>query len=118
MKKFKVFAMAIVFLMITVVSSFAYTATITKQSVVKQGNFYRITLNVTINDEVSDVLDFQVTAKYSPNAPNMDAIKADLRQQMLAKWDEYKANNQVFTHPALDTVVSDLQTQANFYINQ
>lgn len=95
----------------------AYTATLTKASVSKQGNLYRAAISVVINDGVDDVLDFEVSEKYNPNAPNMDGVKNGLQNQIKEKWDEYAENKNIFDATAFTSLVSSLQTQTNTYIN-
>ena len=94
----------------------SYTATLTKASVTKQGNLYRASIRVVINNGVDDVLDFEIAEKYNPNAPNMDAVKTGLQNQIKEKWDSYIDNKNIFDATAFTTLVSSLQTQTNSYI--
>ena len=93
-----------------------YTATLTKSSVTKNGNFYVESINVVINDGVDDVLDFEISEKYNPNAPNMDAVKAGLQAQIKTKWDNYIENKNIFDADAFTRLVATLHSQTNTYI--
>ena len=95
----------------------ANTATITKNSITKTGSNYNVSLNVVINDGATDILDFSISAKYNPKAPNMSAIMASLQTQIKNKWDDYIDNQGVFTSATLDSGVTTLQNQVNAYIN-
>ena len=96
----------------------AYTAVITKGEV-RKGNaaIYTVNVNYTINDGTVDVLTGTVSTKYNSNAPDLAAIKADLQGQIKEDWDKYSAEQDVKTATAFDTMVSDIQTAANTYIN-
>jgi len=95
----------------------AHTATITKQSVTKSGTLYNVALKVVINDGATDVLDFNISARYNSNAPDMSSIMSDLQDQIKEKWDTYSDNKVIFDAGILTTGVSALQTQTNEYIN-
>ena len=94
----------------------SYTATIKKSNVTKQGNFYVASINVVINDGVDDVLDFTISEKYNPNAPNMDAVKSGLQSQIKTKWDNYIENKNIFDANAFTSLVTSIQSQTNTYI--
>lgn len=95
----------------------AYTATITKKQVTKSGSIYNISLSITVNDGAVDVLDFSASVKYNSNSPDMSAVSTSLQNQIKEKWDAYVANQAIFNASALDSLVSNLQSQTNTYIN-
>lgn len=97
----------------------AYTAVVTKQLVNKiSDTMYNATIQMTVNDGTEDVLIINASARYNSNAADLAAVKADLLQQLKDKWDKWAAENQVFSNATFDTMVSEIQTAANTYINQ
>lgn len=95
-----------------------FTATVTKVSVQKTDvDSYSVTVRVVSNDGATDVLDQQFSVRYNSNALNMADIKSDLTNQIKEAWDKYTEETDIFNAPAFDTLVSDLQTQANTYFN-
>ena len=96
----------------------AYTVAITKGEV-RKGNkaIYSVNIDYTINDGTVIVLSGTASTKYNSNAPDLTAIKADFERQMQEAWDKYKAEQIVKTAAAFDTMVSDIQTAANAYVN-
>lgn len=97
----------------------AYTAVVTKQAVSKIGNnLYQASIKLVVNDGTSDVFEATASAKYNPNSPDLNAIKAALLADVQAKWDKFADEQGIYTAAAFDTMVSEIQTTANTYINQ
>jgi len=97
----------------------AYTATITKGAVSKtEGGLYNISIDMVVNDGENDVFERSFSTKYNPNAPNMNALKAELQGKIVADWDKFIAEAGIKDAAAFDSLISSLQTQANTYINQ
>ena len=95
-----------------------YTALITKGEVRKSsGAIYSVSVNYTINDGTVDVLTGTVNTKYNSNAPDLSVTKAELQNQIKEAWDKYVAEQGVKTAAAFDTIISQIQTAANGYIN-
>lgn len=95
-----------------------YTVTMTKNGVAKNNNgIYTISVRCTINDGVSDVFDEVVTAKYNPNATNLDDMKAGMLAALQKRWDKYVAEKAVFDAALFDSAVTDMQTIATSYVN-
>jgi len=98
----------------------ALTATITKFSVEKRPGFndFECTINVEIVDEAATVLfDRQYSEKYNSSTA-LDSIRQKLQNKFVADWNEYKSEQNIFDNSAFDTLVNDLQTAANVFINQ
>jgi len=96
----------------------AYTATVTKQSVSKVSNLiFNVTINVVVNDGVSDVFESAASENYNTNEADMNGIKARLLKQFKDKWDKYAEEHNIFSAAAFDTIVGQIQSTANTYIN-
>ena len=94
------------------------TATVTKQSI-KQltDDDYTVTIHVVMeNDSAVTVIDKDYSERYF-SAISVDTIQQKLQDQIQADWDEYVAEQALFDAAAFDTMVSDIQTAANTYIN-
>lgn len=96
----------------------AYTATVTKQSVEKlTAHDYQITIHIEIDDGSGIVFEGDYSERYYSTL-QVNAVKAKLQQQIVADWDKYVAEQDIFNRQAFDTMVSDIETAANNYINQ
>lgn len=96
----------------------AYTAVVTKGTVSKtKKDSYNIVVNVKVNDGTSDIFDQNFNVRYNSNAANMDDIQNSLVNDIKEAWDEYAAENNIFNAPVFDSLVGDLQTQSNIYMN-
>jgi hypothetical protein len=96
----------------------AYTAIATKESVSKlNDSIYQVTIKLVVNDGASEVFSESVSEQYNNNAPDLTGIKARLLEQLRVKWDKYKAEHLIYVAGAFDTMVSEIQTTANAYIN-
>lgn len=97
----------------------AYTAVITKQSVRKISvTTYEASIQMVVNDGQSDVFTETASAKYNSNAPDMSAIKSALQSELIEKWDKWQAEQNVFEAAAFNTMIGQIQTAANNYVNQ
>ena len=97
----------------------AYTPTVTKSTVTKLSDvLYNITVSISISDGVSTVFERTASAKYNTNAGDMESLKAALIADVKNDWDKWKAEDNVFNAAAFDTLVSDMTTTINTYINQ
>lgn len=97
----------------------AYTATITKESVSRiNANVYRISIKMVVNDGVEDVFEASASAKYNSNSPDLNAIKAALLADVRGKWDKFADEQGIYKAAAFDTMMSEIQSTANTYINQ
>ena len=95
----------------------AYTATVTKQSVEKlTDSDYQITIHIEIDDGSGIVFEGDYSERYY-SALEVDVVKAKLQQQIIVDWDKYIAEQDIFNKAAFDTVVSEIETAANNYIN-
>ena len=96
----------------------AYTAIVTKESVIKlTEDDYQVNIHIEIKDD-SEVVVFE--GDYSEryySALDVDTVKAKLQQQIVVDWDKYIAEQDIFNRQAFDTVVSEIETAANNYIN-
>ncbi len=97
----------------------AYTAVVEKQAVRKISNtLFSVSVKLTVNDGTEDVFDCTATARYNSNTPDLDNIKAGLIAELKERWDKYAAENGVYSAAAFDTMVGEIQTMTNGYINQ
>ena len=97
----------------------AYTSTITKQSVskVKGVDDYIVRINVSIEDETPVVVfEKEYDMRYNSNTTIGD-IQSGFQSQIQADWDGYVAEKTILDAVAFDTMVSQLQSAANTYIN-
>lgn len=95
----------------------AYTSDITAVSVVNGGDIATITINVIINDDATPVLDFNVAAKYNKNSPDMNAVRTDLQNQIKDVFDEYVYAQGVLNGTALATMIGNIDTALETYMN-
>ena len=99
----------------------AYTATVTKESVSQVGSdssLYNITIRMTVSDGQEDVFSEIASAKHNTNSPDLSRVKANLIEQLSAKWDRYASENSLYTATTFDTMVGQIQTAANNYVGQ
>jgi len=96
----------------------AYQATITKVSVAQQGtNLYDITMKMIVNDGVSDIFTTTANARYNSAVGNLNDSKTQILNDLKAKWDKFKAEYILYSAASMNNAVTDIQTQANTYIN-
>ena len=96
----------------------AYVATITKQSVSKASgsNDFTVTIHVLIVDGAETVLEKDYSQIYN-TSKTLDDIKAGFQTMLLADWDRYVSEKVIYDAVQFNTLVSQLQTSANAYIN-
>jgi len=96
----------------------AYTATVTKSDVTKVSeSIYNITLSIVINNGTSDIFEETASAEYNTSEPDLEGFKARLIANFKTKWDKFAEELNIYTSAALNTIVSEIQTSANSYIN-
>ena len=97
----------------------ALTAVITKVFPRKLNpHDFTIEIHAAITDETAEVL---LEKNYSTrwySAISLDSIKAKLQEQFKADWDKYIDEKAKYDAVQFDTLVSEIQTAANNYINQ
>jgi len=95
------------------------TAAITKQSVAKLNEAdYTVTIHAVFRNDASEiVIEKDYSERYFSQL-DVDTVKAKLQAQMITDWDEYVAEQVIYDATAFDTMVSEIQTAANTYINQ
>lgn len=97
----------------------AYTTVVTKKSVVKlTEDDYQISVHIEIKDESEAVVFEGDYSERYYSALNVDSVKVKLQQQIVTDWNKYVAEQDIFNRQAFDTMVSDIETAANNYINQ
>ena len=96
----------------------AYAATITKQSVSKAtgSNDFTVTIHVLIADGAETVLEKDYSQTYN-TSKTLDDIKAGFQTMLLADWDRYVSEKAIYDAAAFGTMVGEIQTAANTYIN-
>lgn len=93
-------------------------ATINKQSV-KQltSNDYLITIHVLITNELEEVILEKDYSERYYSALNIDAVKVKLQDQIVIDWNRLVAESNIYNVAAFSTMVTEIQTVANNYIN-
>ncbi len=93
-------------------------AIITKQSIEKlTEDDYQVTIHVIIeNDAAQTVIEKDYSERYYSSL-SIDIIKQKLQDKIKTDWDKYTAEQIIFDAAAFDTMVSEIQTTANTYIN-
>jgi hypothetical protein len=97
----------------------AYTATVTKESVrqdPKRDYLYNVTIRMVVSDGQDDVFDQTASAKYNSNAGNLSAVKNALIDELKEKWDLYAAEHDLYTAAQFDTMISEIGTAAQTYV--
>ena len=94
------------------------TAVITKQSVIKlNSDDYTVTIHAVFRNDADEIVIEKDYSERYYSALDVDAVKAKLQDQMITDWDEYVAEQIIFDAAAFDTMVDEIQTAANTYIN-
>lgn len=97
----------------------AYTAVVEKVNVSKVGaNLYSASIKLTVNDGTSDVFACSASARYNNNAPDLVAVKNVLQAELKEQWDKWADENGIYSATAFDTMVSEIQSATNTYVNQ
>lgn len=96
----------------------AYTAVVTKQSVTqKSDKIYTFSIEMAVNDGATDVFTCRASEQYNKQTPDLEGVKQRLTGQLKEQWDKYAVENNLFTAPAFDLMVGEIETSANTYIN-
>lgn len=96
----------------------ALTAVVIKESVTQLNeNDYQVSINIIITNEASDVLlDKNYSERYY-SALDVDSVKVKLQAQIVVDWDRLVAEDDIYNKAAFGTMVSEIETAANNYIN-
>lgn len=97
----------------------ALEATVSKASVSKlNDDDYQVTIHVLVVDELEVVLlDKDYSERYY-SATTVESIKLKLQNKILDDWNKLVSEKTIFDAAAFDTIVLEIQTAANNYINQ
>ena len=95
------------------------TAIITKQSVAKiNESDYTITIHAVFKNAAFEIVIEKDYSERYYSALGVDTVKIKLQAQMIVDWNQYVAEQAIFNAAQFDTMVSEIQTAANGYINQ
>lgn len=94
----------------------ANIATLIAGKITKTDNYFNVPINVIINDGLTDILNFVVSARYS-SGTNPSVVIDKLRKKIKTKWDKYKAEKAIEDSASLAAAVIELKTQMDTYIN-
>ena len=96
----------------------ALTATVIKESVTRLNEKdYQISINVVITNESSEVLlDKDYSERYYSEL-SVSTVKAKLQAQIVLDWDRLVAEESIYDAAAFGTMITEIQTAANTYIN-
>jgi len=96
----------------------ALTAEVTKNTVTQlTGDDFTVSIHVEFKNESEEViLERDYSTRYY-SAMSVNSIETYFQTEIAADWDKYVAEQGIFNAAAFDTLVSDLQTAANSYIN-
>ncbi len=93
--------------------------TITKQSVIKINEAdYTVTIHAIFRNDADEIVIEKDYSERYYSTLDVDTVKAKLQAQMIVDWDEHVAEQIIFNAAVFDTMVSEIQTAANTYINQ
>lgn len=94
------------------------TITVTKESVTKLNtDDYQISIEVKVVNETSEVLLEKTYSERYYSGVAISSIKIKLQTAIATDWDKLVAEDNIYDAPAFDTMVSEIQTAANGYIN-
>jgi len=96
----------------------AYTAVVTKQSVSKASGSddFIVTIHVVIDDGVDTALEKDYSQVYNSNTDVAD-IKDKLQAELVADWNRFLSEKAIYGAAQFTTLVGEIQTAANVYIN-
>jgi len=94
------------------------TAVITKQEVTKLNeDDYNVTIHAVFRNDASGiVIEKDYSERYFSQL-DVATVKQKLQGQIQVDWDKHVAEQALFNTAAFDTMVSEIQTAANTYIN-
>ena len=96
----------------------AYTAVVTKQSVSKASGSddFIVTIHVVIDDGADVVLEKDYSQVYNSNT-NVADIKDKLQDDLVADWEVFLSEKVIYDAAQFTTLVNQINTAANAYIN-
>lgn len=96
----------------------AYTVRLDNAQASKNAQgIYTVSFTATVNDGSSDIFSSDISGKYNPNAPDLEATKDQIRQHFQTQWDKFADEAGLLSSAALEAARSALETQANSYVN-
>ena len=97
----------------------ALEVTVSKASVSKlNDDDYQVTIHVLVVNELEEIiLDKNYSERYYSTL-SVESIKLKLQNQILEDWNKLVSEKSIFDAVVFDTMVSEIQTAANNYINQ
>jgi hypothetical protein len=96
----------------------ALTATVTKASVSKlTESDYQIKMHVVIIDESANVLLEKDYSERWYSALAVNTIKIKLQNQLKVDWDRHVSEQEKYDAAQFDTMITEIQTAVNTYIN-
>jgi hypothetical protein len=95
----------------------AYTTEFIKVSVKKIDNHnYMLSVNVKVNDGVTDVLEKTYSVRYC-NSWSVGDVSLSLYRKIKADWNNYVDEKSIFDNAAFDTMIGNVKTNFDNYIN-
>ncbi len=96
----------------------AYTTVFTKGLVRKiSSEDYIVSINVAISEDSVLIKELTFSIRYNI-AWTMDQILIKLQKKMKVYWDKYTDEQNILNKPALDTLISNIKTVFDTYINK
>ncbi len=93
------------------------TMTVTKISSKRLNNRdFLLTINVVVLDDAVEVMNKDYTERYD-NTDNIDTMRIKFGGKISADWDKYVAEVAILNAAAFDTMVTQIETTGNNYIN-
>ena len=77
----------------------------------------QVSIGITITNESSEVLLDKTYSERYYSGGLIGVVKAELQAAIVADWDELVAEENIFDAAAFGTMVTEIQTAANTYIN-
>lgn len=95
----------------------AYTIEITKQPVKKQTDVDMIiTINVVIKEDGSEILNNNYSERYNSTV-SVDSVKSKLLAKINNDWQNYKAEQAIFSAAAFDNMIADMISISTTVLN-
>lgn len=93
--------------------------TVSKASVSKlNDDDYQVTINVLVVNELEEIILEKNYSERYYTAITVDSIKLKLQNKILEDWNKLVSEQSIFDAVAFDTMVTEIQTAANNYVNQ
>jgi len=95
----------------------AYVVTITKETVsqLEDGEF-SVSVKVVVTEDAETVLDKVYSKRYNTSV-TIDEVETVLVNKIKNDWDEYLAEKGLYDNANFTTLVSNLETMADTYMN-